>query len=183
MTQVKIAGVWKEVVPFVNIAGQWKDVTKGSSRSGGTWSMFKRPYSAENYHVTLGISEVINSAGVHSARRSFVRAGTGGSPGDVYIGGIDTPNVVIDGYNIAIRGIETGEDEVAGPGSSWKWLSIQFFGNINPDLLAKTAKLNGVRAIFTGASGYDAVNDLTYLTYAFSEVNIFPVDTPLTLQF
>lgn len=183
MQKVKVSGVFRESFPSVRVAGVWKEVTVGWVKAGGVWKIFKRDYVAKNYSVTLG--STVQGQGVE--RRSFVRSGEGpavGTPGGVVSGSISAPSVVIDGVTYQIRGIETGADAVAGAGTEWKWVSIQFFGQVDPLKVARVGSLGGKRITYVGAGGgYNAPTDHTYLTYIMDSAFQFPINTPLSLTF
>lgn len=187
MARVRVAGAWKEAIPMVKVAGQWKDIEVGWVKVGGQWRYFKRPYVAKNYTVSLQDGTFTDAQSVVQTRRSFVRSGSGplvGTPGPTTQGSISNQSVVIDGVTYQIRGIETGSDEVAGPGTSWKWVSIQFFGNVDPMKLARDAKMGGKRIIYVGnGGGYNASADHTYLTYQMESAYQFPAGVNLALQF
>lgn len=187
MQKVKVAGTFRESFPSAKVAGVWKEIDVGWVRVAGVWKIFKRPYVAKGFSVTLATSSFTGGDQQIYERRSFVRSGEGpavGTPGPVQQGSISAPTVVIDGVTYQIRGIETGSDNVAGAGTAWKWVSIQFFGNVDPQKMARLAFLGGKRLTYIGnGGGYNAAADHTYLTYIMDSAFTFTSGTPLALQF
>lgn len=182
MQKVKVAGTIREAVPLVRVAGVWKDIEQAWVNVQGVWKVWKPPYVAKGGQVTL--ASTMNGS---VERRSFTRSGQGsavGTPGPAVNGSISMPSVVVNGVTYEIRGIESGSDPVAGTGTEWRWVSFQFFGNVDPALLARDGMLNGKRCIYVGTGGgYIPANDHTYLTYLMDTAFQFPVGQALDFKF
>lgn len=181
----RIAGVWRNLLPKVKVSGLWRDIDIGWIKYNGVFIKFKFPFVTPGVtlvlqqrfdnHPTLGVIE----------RRSFFRGGNGpavgGTPGGASQGSLSNFNYLIDGRAFAIRGIESGSDPVGGV-ASWKWVSLQWYGNVDPNKLSKVIYIDGRTAIFKGG-GYNASLDMTFLTYELTEVAQLPVGTNLNIRF
>lgn len=105
----------------------------------------------------------------------------GGVPGGAIRGSLTKFKYNVDGLLWDIRGIETGSDVVAGV-AAWKWISLQWFGPIDSNKLARVIYLNGYTAIFK-VGGYEPTLDMTFLTYELIEARQFPFNTNLSIRF
>jgi hypothetical protein len=163
----KVAGIFKATLQRVNIAGVWKEVDVGWVKNGTVWNRFKFPYIAKDITVRLAAATGQNPDGTTFQRRSAIRSGNGpaagGTPGAFVQGSCSVSAFTINGATVQLRGIETGSDVVSGQ-AAWKWVSLQFFGNVNIKYLARVLKLNGLQAYNIDAS-YQSATDITFMTF------------------
>lgn len=181
----RIAGLWRQVLPKIKIGGVWKDVDTGWIKQNGVFRKFKYPFVTAGETLTLTQWTITNADGSTYERRSFIRQGNGptvgGVPGGAIRGSLTKFKYNVDGLLWDIRGIETGSDVVAGV-AAWKWISLQWFGPIDSNKLARVIYLNGYTAIFK-VGGYEPTLDMTFLTYELIEARQFPFNTNLSIRF
>lgn len=181
----RIAGLWRQVLPKIKIGGVWRDVDTGWIKVNGVFRKFKYPFVTNGETLKLTQWTITRDDGSTYERRSFIRHGNGpavgGTPGGVHIGSLTTYKYNVDGLLWDIRGIETGTDVIDGV-AAWKWISLQWFGPIDSNKLARVIYLNGYTAIFK-VGGYAPSLDMTFLTYELIEARQFPVDTNLSIRF
>jgi len=181
----RILGLWRQILPKVKVGGVWKDVDVGWIKQNGVFRKFKYPFVTAG--ETLSLYRGINTRpdGSQFERRSFIRGGNGpavgGVPGAAIQGSLTTFKYNVDGLVWDIRGIETGSDVVGGV-AAWKWVSLQWFGSLDSNKLARVIYLNGHTAIFK-TGGYNPDFDMTFLTYELIEAHQFPFNTNLSIRF
>jgi len=161
----RILGLWRQVLPRIKVGGVWKDVDTGWIKVNGVFKKFKYPFVAKGIYTVLQRWTYTTPAGQAVERRSCVHNGSA-----FVFGNISQLSFTIDGVVAQFRGIETGADVVNGIGS-WKWLSLQFHGNVDSNKLARVLYFEGRTAIFK-VGAYDAVNNMSFFTYE--------LDTPYT---
>ena len=181
----RIAGLWRQVLPKIKIGGVWRDVDTGWIKQNGVFRKFKYPFVTAGETLSLHQTLGTKTNGSTYERRSFIRHGSGpvvgGTPGSVAYGNLTKFKYNVDGLLWDIRGIETGSDVVSGV-AGWKWVSLQWFGTVDSNKLARVIYLNGHTAIFK-AGAYNPDYDITFLTYELIEARQFPIDTNLSIRF
>lgn len=181
----RIAGLWRQVLPKIKIGGVWKDVNTGWIKVNGVFRKFKYPFVTMGETVSLYQTFNTQTNGSQVERRSFLRGGNGpavgGVPGGAIRGSLTKFKYNVDGLLWDIRGIETGSDVVSGV-AGWKWVSLQWFGSVDSNKLARVIYLNGHTAIFK-AGAYNPDYDITFLTYELIGARQFPFNTNLSIRF
>ena len=173
----RILGLWRHVLPRVRVGGIWKDIDSAWIKVNGVFKKFKYPFVAKGITITLAYGTVISPVtGVESQRRSFIYNG-----GQTIMGSSNQLVFNIDGVNHTIRGIETGAD-VVNDITSWKWVSLQFHGAVDSNKLARVLYVGGRIAIYK-VGAYDAVNNMTFLTYELDTPYTYPLNSPLSVTF
>lgn len=181
----KIASKFKATLSQVKVDGNWREVDVGWVKNGTTWNRFKYPYVARDIIFRVGTADGKNADGTTYNRRSALRSGNGpavgGTPGSFYQGSCAQSAFVINGVTVQLRGIEMGSDTIGGQ-PSWKWVSVQFFGNVDVKYLARVLRYNGLPGYNLDVS-YNSQVDITFMTFALPDGVQPPINTDLKISF
>lgn len=184
--QTRIGSIWKTGAPCVKIDGTWHDVNAAWINVNGTWRIYRFPLLGLNIKLTLEEIQATDPNGNPFTRHSAIRSGygpaVGGKPNDKFdYGTVEKTRYIVDGTSQELRGFETGSDWVSTR-KPWKWVSLQWFGKVDINKLAKVIRFDGRLAI-NYDSNYDPGSDITFMTYELVEEYQFPIDVPLTITF